>query len=201
MHYYMFSKPRGCITARRDDRHKTVLDYFPEELRDVIFPVGRLDKDTEGLLILTDDGELNSRLLNPDNHIEKTYFFYAVGDIEEEKLGEIEKGIKLYPTRDLIAKPASLFIDGKATLGEIRDKLSPFDAKKANRKPNTSVYYGRAVITEGKKHQVKRMLLYCGAKIVYLKRIKMGRLSLDENLPIGEYRELTEREIEILKSE
>ena len=201
MHYYMFSKPRGCITARRDDRHKTVLDYFPEELRDVIFPVGRLDKDTEGLLILTDDGELNSRLLNPDSHIEKTYFFYALGDIVEEKLEEIAEGIKLYPTRDLMSKPATLIIDGKATLGEIRDKLLAADLKKANRKPNTEVYYGRAIITEGKKHQVKRMLLYCGAKIIYLKRVSMGALTLDESLPIGEYRALTDREIEILKSE
>ncbi len=200
MHYYMFSKPSGCITARRDDRHKTVLDYFSEELRDIIFPVGRLDKDTEGLLILTDDGELNERLLNPESHIEKTYFFYAVGDISEEKLLKIGEGIKLYPTRDVISKPAKLYIDGATTLGEIRDKLTPCDLKRANRKPNIPVFYGRAIISEGKKHQVKRMLLYCGARIVYLKRIKMGALSLDERLSAGEYRSLTVSEIELLKN-
>ena len=201
MHYYMFSKPRGCISARRDDRHKTVLDYFPEELRDVIFPVGRLDKDTEGLLLLTDDGDLNARLLNPKSHIKKTYFFYAVGDISDEKLERIEKGIKLYPTRDLITKPAEIYIDGKARLGDIKDKLSLAELKKANRKPDTPVYFGRAIISEGKKHQVKRMLLYCGGRIVYLKRVKMGELSIDEGLMPGEYRPLREEEIEILKSE
>lgn len=199
MHYYMFSKPRDCISARYDARHKCVLDYFPEELRDIIFPVGRLDKDTEGLLILTDDGEMNARLLNPESHIEKTYFFYAVGDIDEKKLKEIGEGIKLYPTRDVISRPARLYIDGCTTLGEIRDRLTPCDLKRANRKPNIPVHYGRAIISEGKKHQVKRMLLYCGARIVYLKRIKVGDLMLDDSLGAGEYRPFTDSELEILK--
>lgn len=199
MHYYMFSKPRGCISARYDPRHKVVLDYFPEELRDIIFPVGRLDRDTEGLLLLTDDGALNSRLLSPHSHIEKTYFFYALGSMSEDTRQRICEGIKLYPTREIVSKPAELYIDGEMALSDIRDKLSPSDLKLANKRPLTPVLYGRVIITEGKKHQVKRMLLYAGCRIVYLKRVKMGGLSLDDTLAPGEYRPLTEREIELLK--
>ncbi len=199
MHYYMLNKPGGCVSARRDARHKTVLDYFPEELRDVIFPVGRLDRDTEGLLILTDDGALNARLLNPDSNIEKEYFFYAVGEPDGERLSEIFSGIKLYPTKDIMSRPALIFIDGECTLADVRDKLSPFDMKRANKRPDTPVFYGRVIVTEGKKHEVKRMLLYTGARIIYLKRIAMGGLSLDASLSPGQYRPLADCELEVLK--
>ena len=86
MEYYLLNKPSGCITARRDPRHKTVMDLFPEEKRDLLFPVGRLDRDTEGLLLVTDDGVLCARLLSPENGIEKTYFFYALGTLTEDKI-------------------------------------------------------------------------------------------------------------------
>ena len=195
----MFFKPSGCITARRDPRHKTVMDYFPEDKRDTLFPVGRLDKDTEGLLILTDDGALAQRLLHPNHHIEKTYFFYALGELTEQMREEIERGIKLYPTHDIITAPASLSVCGEATLADIRHQLSPFDLKKANRRPNTKIFSGRVTISEGKKHQVKRMLLFGGCRILYLKRIAMGALTLDPTLSAGEYRPLTNGELALLQ--
>ena len=197
--YYMFNKPADCITARRDPRHKTVMDYFPEEKRDKLFPVGRLDKDTEGLLLVTDDGALAQRLLHPYHHTEKTYFFYALGELTEKLRMEIEQGIKLYPTHDLVTAPATLTIDCTATLADIRQHLSPFDLKKANRRPNTQIFSGRITISEGKKHQVKRMLLFGGCRVLYLKRIAMGALTLDPGLPAGEHRPLTSEELSLLR--
>lgn len=196
--YYVLNKPRGCITARRDPRHKTVMDYLPEEKRDVLFPVGRLDEDTEGLLILTDDGALCASLLHPDNHAPKSYFFYALGDLSDDLRAKIEEGIKLYPTRDVISKPASVEIYGKKQISEIKDLLSGKDVKIANRRPETLVIYGKVTVTEGKKHQVRRMLMYAGCRIVYLKRISMGGLDLDSTLAPGEYHPLTVAELDML---
>ena len=193
--YYMFNKPSGCITARNDPRHKTVMDYFPSEKRDILFPVGRLDKDTEGLLLVTDDGALCASLLNPECNTPKTYFFYALGTLAEEVRKEIEEGIKLYPTKDVMSKPATVEIFGSTDLGSIKEHLSPADLKKANRKPETPVFFGKVTVTEGKKHQVKRMLMFGGCRIVYLKRLSMATLTLDESLPTGSYRPLTEDEI------
>lgn len=127
--YYMFNKPSGCITARSDPRHKTVMDYFPQEKRDILHPIGRLDKDTEGLLLFTDDGTLTSKLLNPESSISKTYFFYALGTLSESERESIEQGIKLYPTRSLISRPATLSVEGVATLGDIKEHLSLADLK------------------------------------------------------------------------
>ena len=197
--YYIFNKPRGCITARRDPRHKTVMDYLPEEKRDVLFPVGRLDEDTEGLLILTDDGALCASLLHPDNHAPKSYFFYALGELSEELREKIEEGIKLYPTRDVISKPATVEIKGKRTIAEIKHLLTGKDIKIANRRPETQVIFGNVTVTEGKKHQVRRMLMYAGCRIVYLKRVSMGALTLDDSLAPGSYRPLTPSELSFLK--
>ena len=194
----MFNKPRGCISARTDPRHKTVLDYFPDDKRDVLFPIGRLDKDTEGLLILTDDGALCAALLNPEHHIEKEYFFYALGKLDEQVRLSIEDGIKLYPTKDLISRPATVTVDGVGRLADIKDLLNVRDRQTANRRPDTEVFFGRVRVTEGKKHQVKRMLMYGGCRIVYLKRVGMGALSLDPALPVGEYRPLTVSELSML---
>lgn len=191
----MLNKPRGCITARRDPRHRTVMDCFPDDKRDVLFPIGRLDRDTEGLLLVTDDGALCARLLTPENKVEKEYFFYALGSLTDDLREQIEQGIKLYPTKEYISSPAAISIHGEAALADIRSFLSPEELKKANRRPNTPVFYGTVTVTEGKKHQVKRMLLFGGCKIVYLKRIRMGNLSLDESLATGEYRPLTESEL------
>jgi len=198
MEYYMLNKPSGCITARRDPRHKTVMDLFPEEKRDQLFPVGRLDRDTEGLLIVTDDGALCAHLLSPENKVPKTYFFYALGTLTEEKHREIEQGIKLYPTRDERSAPATLTLADPTTLGAIKHLLSLQDIKRANRRPNTPVISGTVTVTEGKKHEVKRLLLYADCRIIYLKRISMSTLTLDESLPRGSYRPLNADELSSL---
>ena len=91
--YYMFHKPAGCITAVRDDRHRTVMEYFRGADVPGIHPVGRLDKDTEGLLLITNDGRWNQKLMNPENHVEKTYFFWALGELSEEEHRRLEQGI------------------------------------------------------------------------------------------------------------
>ena len=199
MEYYLFHKPSGCITARRDERHKTVMDYFPEEKRDVIFPIGRLDKDTEGMLILTNDGMLFHDLMLPERKVEKTYFFWARGEISEEKISELESGAAIYPDKTELTAPAKLSIVERRTFADIKHLLSEEDSKLTRRKGELPVFSGLLTITEGKKHQVKRMLKYAGCKIVYLKRVAIGDLKLDPTLPIGSYRELTSEELEKLK--
>ncbi len=199
--YFMMNKPSGCITARTDPRHKTVMDYLPENLRDVVFPVGRLDKDTEGLLLFTDDGALNYRLLSPESHVPKTYLFYSLGTLDDEARKRIEGGVRLYPTREIFSAPAVVTVDGTTRLADIKEHLSQTELKLARRRPDTPVVYGRVTVTEGKKHQVKRMLMSVGAKIVYLKRIAMGALTLDPALGAGEYRPLTQKELLLLLGE
>lgn len=199
MEYYMLNKPSGCITARRDPRHKTVMDLFPEEKRDLLFPVGRLDRDTEGLLLVTDDGALCARLLSPENGVPKTYFFYALGNLSNERKADIEQGIKLYPTREERSAPAVVILGEPTTLGAIKHLLSPVDLKRANRRPETAVISGTVTVTEGKKHEVKRLLLYADCRIVYLKRLSMGALSLDPQLPRGCYRPLNSNELKAIK--
>ena len=199
MEYYIFNKPRGCITARRDERHKTVMDYFPEEMRDRVFPIGRLDKDTEGLLIFTDDGQLFFDLMQPTKKVSKTYFFWAKGTITDEKIKELEAGAAIYPDKSILTSPARLQILETRTLADIKHLLTEEDEKLTRRKGETPVFSGLLTITEGKKHQVKRMIKYAGCKVVYLKRVAIGELTLDENLKIGEYRALTVEELAKLK--
>ena len=198
--YYMLNKPMGYITARRDARHKTVMDLFPEELRDKIFPVGRLDKDTEGFLLVTDDGALNHELLTPESHIDKKYLFYAIGVVDENRFSKLSEGAEVFPGKDYITAPAKACILGKSTLSEIRELLSPQYESMARKKPERQVTFGEVTITEGKKHQVKRMVAYAGGEVVYLKRVAIGKLTLDDTLPKGSYRALTDEEISILKN-
>lgn len=198
--YYMLHKPRGCVTARRDERHKTVMDYFPEEKRDILFPVGRLDRDTEGLLLVTDDGGLCYDLLMPEKHVTKTYFFWAQGILTEEKIREIEGGVNIYRNREEPTAPAKIEIVGHSTMRGIKELLCEDDSKVSNRRGDLPVTSGVITITEGKKHQVKRMIRYGGCRVVYLKRLAMGALTLDEALAPGEYRPLTEAEVYSLKN-
>ena len=197
--YYMFNKPAGCITARRDPRHKTVMDYFPEELRDRLFPVGRLDKDTEGLLLVTDDGMFNFNLLSPQFGKKKTYFFYAMGVPDDKKLSELSVGVKVYSARDDLTAPADVKITERTNLRGIKEYLSVNDESLATKKGDQPVVGGYITITEGKKHQVKRMIRYTGAKVLYLKRVSISGIELDESLAKGEYRPLKEKELAILK--
>ena len=199
MRYYMFNKPRGCVTARRDARHRTVMDYFPECDRDVLFPVGRLDRDTVGFLLVTDDGQLCTRLMRPEGHIEKTYFFVAKGEITDENVTRLEGGIDISVRKMAKTLPASLEIIERTTLGEVIRYLDDDNRKIALSRPDLPAFIGKLTITEGKKHQVKRMIRHFGAKVVYLRRISLGGVPLDESLPEGSYRELTAEELEILK--
>lgn len=196
--YYMLNKPRGCISACRDARHKTVLDCFPEESRDRLFHVGRLDKDTEGLLIVTDDGRLCNDLMMPEGRVKKTYFFWALGSLSNEEKTRLEGGVTIYRERDFITSPAEIEIFDLAELRDIRSLLSEDDVKRSNRRGAHPVFSGIITITEGKKHQVKRMLGNAGCRVVYLKRVSIGALVLDNALAPGEYRELSAEEIKLL---
>ena len=172
--YLMMNKPPGILSATEDDRQETVVDILQEE--DQIFdpfPVGRLDKDTEGLLLLTNDGQLAHRLLSPKKHVPKTYFARISGEVTAKDVEAFSKGVTLddgYHT-----KPGQLEILSAGPVSEIE-----------------------LTITEGKFHQVKRMFEAVGKKVTYLKRLTMANLVLDETLELGEYRELTEEELEAL---
>lgn len=170
--YLMLNKPKGYITATEDDKHKTVLDLIKEKDKFLEpFPVGRLDKDTEGLLLITNDGKLAHRLLSPNKAVWKTYIAHLKKEITAEDIHAFQRGLELddgYQT-----KPAQLRSIGNK---EVEVK-----------------------ITEGKFHQVKRMFEARENKVIYLRRVSMGKLHLDEKLKLGEYRELTEEELAILR--
>ena len=169
-YYYMLNKPAGYISATTDKKEKTVMDLLGEYNRKDLFPIGRLDKDTEGLLILSNDGELSHNLLSPKKHVSKTYLVSLEVPITDEDILNIEKGVDI---------------------GE--DKLTlPTNIEKIN---DTELYIS---ITEGKYHQVKRMFSAVGNKVVYLKRVAMGKLKLDDTLAPGELRPLSEQEINLL---
>ncbi len=203
--YYMFNKPLGCITARRDLRHKTVMNYFPDEKRDVLFPVGRLDKDTEGFLLVTDDGELCHHLMMPESHIEKMYFFHALckngNPFSEKAINLFEKGINIFPDSEALTAPAKLEIIGEGVLSDIKPYLCEKDAKISGRRGELPIVSGYITITEGKKHQVRRMIGYFGARVVFLRRVSINGVMLDKSLPLGEYRSLTNDELMLLKKD
>lgn len=167
--YYMLNKPAGVISATTDKKEKTVLDLIGEKQRKDLFPVGRLDKDTEGLLLITNDGELAHRLLSPKKHVDKVYYVRVQGRLSEEDIRILAEGIDIGEEKP--ALPAQLVIlkSGQVSEAEI-------------------------TIQEGKFHQVKRMFHALDKEVVYLKRLRMGTLVLDENLKPGEYRKLTKEE-------
>ena len=171
--YYMLHKPSGVISATTDAKDKTVIDLIESKKRKDLFPVGRLDKDTEGLLLITNDGELAHRLLSPKKHIDKVYFAKVKGVVTEEDQRIFAEGVSI--GQGEMAKPSKLEILVSDEISEIR-----------------------LTIQEGKFHQVKRMFLSVGKEVIYLKRLSMGTLQLDENLALGEYRPLTEEELKQL---
>ena len=174
--YYLFNKPAGCVSATEDSRDKTVLDYIEEkDRRKGLFPVGRLDKDTEGLLLITDDGQLAHELLSPRKHVDKVYFAKVSGQFGENEIARFKEGLDI----------------GN---GE-RSKQARLQILKAD------VQESEVLITimEGKFHQVKRMVKAVGSEVLYLKRLSMGSLKLDEELKLGEYRRLTKAELQELK--
>lgn len=169
--YIMMNKPAGVISATFDNKHETVVDILPEEYKCFEpFPVGRLDIDTEGLLLMTNDGQLAHELLSPKKHVPKRYFACIEGEVLQEDVKKFEEGLILDDGYRIL--PAELYILSQ-------DEFS-----------NVEV-----VIYEGKFHQVKRMFEAVGKKVKYLKRVAMGNLILDEALALGECRELTEYEL------
>lgn len=172
--YYMLHKPQGVVSATEDNRDETVIDLLSEEVyREDLFPVGRLDKDTEGLLILTNDGQLAHQLLSPKKHVDKEYFARVDGVVTAADIAQFAEGFALKDGEQV--KPSQLMID----------KIDE----------NNQTTEIRLIIQEGKFHQVKRMMEAVGKKVTYLKRLRMGQLSLDEHLELGEYRPLSESEI------
>ena len=173
--YYMLHKPAGVVSATEDKLEKTVLDLLkPEDRRAGIFPVGRLDKDTEGFLLLTDDGDLAHRLLSPRKHVDKTYYAKIAGSVTEAHIERFREGLDIG--------------DEKKTLPAMLEILAS--------EPETSEI--RITIHEGRFHQVKRMFEAVGCKVTYLKRLSMGAVALDETLAPGDYRPLNEKERELL---
>jgi len=196
MLYYMFNKPQNCVTARSDAVHKTVMDYFPAELSKQLHPVGRLDKDTCGLLIITNDGDLDFKIMQPNKHISKTYFFYAIGSIDAENVERLENGIDM---GNFTTKRAVFRLLKKYRIRELSEFIPIDKREKYLKNPDGTAFSGTLTICEGKKHEVKRMLKAVGCRIFYLRRDSIGSLSLDDSLKEGEYRLLTDSEINMLR--
>ena len=190
-HYYMFYKPFGCVTAHRDDRFPVVMDYFSHLHNKKLSPVGRLDRETEGLLLVTDDGVWNQRMIHPAYHVPKTYEFMALGTLDEEKLKRLSEGIVLIGA-DRPTTGADVIITGQSVLSEVRPDLHPdMQEKLKHNLPNHPVVSGQITITEGKKRQIRRMLKAVGCSVIFLKRISIGEIVLDEGLKPGEFKEIS----------
>ncbi len=169
--YIMLNKPQGVISATEDRTQKTVLDLVPEELsRPGLFPAGRLDSDTTGFVLLTDDGDFAHRILSPKNHIMKTYHATLRDPLSDEDIGRFRAGLTLGDGTTCLEAHVRVLSEGETTVAEIK-------------------------ICEGKYHQVKRMFASIGNKVLMLRRVKMGALPLDEGLAEGECRELTDGEV------
>lgn len=173
--YIMLNKPPGVLSATEDVKDQTVIDLLPPEWRHFEpFPVGRLDKDTEGLLLLTNDGQMAHRLLSPKKEVPKMYFAKVEGKVTAEDRDRFAQGVELED--GYVTKSGELHILQSDRISEIQ-----------------------LTITEGKFHQVKRMFEAVGKKVIYLQRLSMGPLVLDDALALGDYRELTQAEVETLK--
>ena len=176
--YYMLNKPAGVISASEDPKQATVMDLFENVRRKDLFPVGRLDKDTVGLLLITNDGELAHRLLSPKNHVDKVYTAVVRGIVTEQEITAFRDGLAVDDS--LTALPAVLeILDTDPALGQSRVNIT---------------------IREGKFHQIKRMFAAVGMEVLYLKRLSMGSLKLDETLEEGAVRPLRDDEISALKN-
>lgn len=172
-HYYMLHKPAGVITATEDKKESTVMDILREEKVKNLFPVGRLDKDTEGLLLITDDGELAHNLLSPKKHVDKEYLVKVRDSISEDDCRKLSEGV------------------------DIGDE-KPTAPAKVERVAEKEILL---TIREGRFHQVKRMLQAVGNEVLYLKRLSMGSLRLPKDLEKGTYRPLSEEEIYKIKGD
>lgn len=196
--YYMFNKPANCITARTDTVHKTVFDFLDNVKMNGVFHVGRLDKDTEGLLLFTNDGEFEHQIMHPENHVEKTYFFWALGSLDEEDRKQLEQGVYI-GQGEILTKPSKIKVHKCGVYKDHKHEIAIENLRNIDSNHyNQPVVSGYLTISEGRKHQVKRMLKAVGCYVVYLKRISIGKLILDESLEKGQYRFLTKVEIQKL---
>lgn len=180
LEYWMLNKPAGCVSATEDSRFPTVTDLLPSRARRDLFPVGRLDRDTEGLMLLTNDGKLAHFLLSPRRHVDKVYEAEVLGQVTEEHVKAFAEGLDIG--------------DEKKTLPALLEIL-----KKQEQEGNRALV--RVTIREGRFHQIKRMFEVVGCQVVSLRRLSMGSLKLDEGLKPGECRQLQEEEIQALKEE
>ena len=184
LEYYLLNKPKGVISATDDRLKKTVVDLIDEKQRKDLFPVGRLDIDTEGLLLITNDGALAHRLLAPGHHVDKVYEARCEGLVPDEAVQKFRDGMEL--SDGLSCMPAEL---------EILERKAgdPETGMEAESLVSLTLH-------EGKFHQVKRMMEEVGCPVVHLKRLSMGPLKLDATLKPGEYRKLTDKERELLEN-
>ncbi|NLC18438.1 MAG: rRNA pseudouridine synthase [Clostridiales bacterium] len=173
--YIMLNKPRCVVSASNDGRSQTVIDLLGEKGRKDLFPVGRLDKDTEGLLLITNDGDLAHRLLSPKKLVDKIYYVRVAGRLTDEDKTAFREGIDIGDDKPTLPADLSVLASGEISEAQV-------------------------CIREGRYHQIKRMFEALGKKVIYLKRLSMGPLILDEDLPCGSFRELTEQEISLLKN-
>ena len=171
--YYMLNKPAGVVSATTDNRYRTVIDIIDDKKRKDLFPVGRLDIDTEGLLVITNEGDMAHRLLSPKKHVSKVYYARINGPVTDRHIELFKEGLVLKDGTK--ALPGNLKIINSADESEIELE-----------------------IFEGKFHQVKKMFEAIDLKVLYLKRISMGKLKLDNTLEIGSYRKLTDEEVKLL---
>lgn len=175
--YYMLNKPAGVISATRDFQQKTVIDFLQKtDFRADLFPVGRLDKDTEGFVLLSNDGNLAHRLLAPKKHVEKEYFAKVEGIVRPEDVTAFAKG--------LLLDKGEVALPGELTILKVDEEKETSEIS--------------LIIHEGKFHQVKRMVQAVGKNVVYLRRDRIGGVRLDKALALGEYRPLTLEELAIL---
>ena len=214
--YYLLNKPAGCVSATEDRNDRTVMEYVPSD-RKGLFPVGRLDKDTEGLLLITDDGQLAHQLLSPKKHVDKTYFAVTEGKVVPEDIEKIRVGVDIGDQE--LTLPGKLEIlksweenpeQGVASGKDCEGKNVKGDSETMTAKANNEEYKADVeksswrseillTIQEGRFHQVKRMMEAVGKKVIYLKRISMGSLTLPDDLPKGQARELTPGELAALR--
>lgn len=192
----MLNKPRGLITACRDDKNRTVMECLPGQYKH-LRPVGRLDKETEGLLLFTDDGKFTQTLLAPDSGIAKTYAFLCFGRLTEDGLQELQNGTTLY-ANNRPAKPCEVLLQRYLTVKDVADYISERRREHHLNNPTGNASQGIIRITEGQKHEVRLLLRTVRCAVLYLKRLSIGNLLLDENLAAGESRLLTQDEVQLL---
>lgn len=196
---YMLNKPAGVISATKDDADKTVVDLLKDEGRDDLFPIGRLDKDTEGLLLITNDGTLSHNLLSPRKHVSKTYFCITDKPLTSGEISMMKQGIDIGDDKKTmpcslretsIEEAFSLYNIAMGNVDSLFERIN-----KLSNYSTVNVYSYFLTINEGRFHQVKRMFLHFGSEILYLNRVEFAGLKLDRELSLGEYRLLNEEEI------